>query len=101
MAESAIEELIDLKDFKASTSLSHDEYFTVSSNNDAILMAFALKQQREKYGLSIREVASRLGSKSPTAYSRYESGQVRPNLDKFSQLLQAIDNSLEPVIKVS
>jgi transcriptional regulator with XRE-family HTH domain len=62
-------------------------------------MAFALKQQRAGHQLSVRDVARKLGSKSPTAYSRYESGRVGLTLDKFAQLLRAIDPGLEPVLK--
>ena len=72
----------------------------ISSNNDRALMAFALKQQRAEHSLSVRDVAAKLGSKSPTSYSRYESGRVGLTLDKFSQLLRAIDPGLEPILKI-
>ena len=50
---------------------------------------------------SILDVAAKLGSKSPTSYSRYERGKTKPSLDKFSQLLRAIDPALDPVITVA
>lgn len=101
MAEEAVNELIEIKGFKVSAAELGEGTFSVSSNNDSMLMAFALKQQRLQRGLSIRDVAARLGSNSPTAYSRYEKGSVKPSLDKFSELLRAIDNDLEPVLKIS
>lgn len=100
MAKNAVESIVDHKGFKATVTEGSANTFSISSNNDSLLMALALKQQRADHHLSIREVAKRLGSDSPSAYSRYEQGKVKPSLDKFSQLLKAIDPRLEPVIKV-
>ena len=100
MAKDAVESIVDHKGFKTIVTEGSANTFSISSNNDSLLMALALKQQRADHHLSIREVAKRLGSDSPSAYSRYEQGKVKPSLDKFSQLLKAIDPRLEPVIKV-
>ena len=100
MAKDAVECLIDRKGFSVDAIEGKDGHFSISSNDDKILMALALKQQRAEHQLSIRDVARKMGSNSPSAYSRYESGQVKPSLEKFSQLLCAIDPSLEPVLKL-
>ena len=100
MAEDAVEELIEEKGFKAKAAETNNNTFNIGSNNDSLLMALALKQQRLQRGLSIRDVAGRLGSKSPTSYSRYEQGKMKPSLDKFTDLLQAIDVDLEPILKI-
>ena len=100
MAKEAVELLVEEKDFKVNIHPGESNFFSISSNNDSKLMSFALKQQRLNHELSIRDVASRLGSTSPTAYSRYEKGHTKPSLDKFSELLRAIDLSLEPILKV-
>lgn len=100
MVKDAIEELVEKDDFSADIAPGDDNRFSVGSNNETLLMAFALKQQRSQRLLSIRDVALRLGSNTPSAYSRYENGKVKPSLDKFSQLLRAIDESLEPIIKI-
>lgn len=100
MAKDAIESIIDEKSFTVSVTAGPADTFMVGSNNEVLLMALALKQQRSSRHMSVRDVARNLGSNSPAAYSRYEQGKVRPSLDKFSQLLKAIDPRLEPVLTV-
>ncbi len=100
MAADAIEALIAEKDFTVTVTEGPDNTFSIGASNDSLLMSLALKQQRSGHHLSIRDIAKRLGSNSPAAYSRYEQGKVKPSLDKFTQLLKAIDPSLEPILKV-
>jgi len=100
MAKDAIEAIIDEESFTVSVTKGSADTFMVGSSNDTLLMALALKQQRSSMHMSVRDVAKNLGSNSPAAYSRYEQGKVRPSLDKFSQLLKAIDSRLEPVLTV-
>jgi len=100
MAKDAIESIVDEKECAVTVVEGPANTFTVGSSNDTLLMALALKQQRSSRHLSIRDVAKKLGSNSPASYSRYEQGKVKPSLDKFSQLLKAIDQRLEPVLTV-
>ncbi len=100
MVIDAIESLVDKKGFRVDVQPSEDNTFSVGANDEGILIAFALKQQRAKNNLSIRDVSEKMGSKSPSAYSRYEVGTVKPSLDKFSELLRAINEELEPVLKI-
>lgn len=100
MAADAVEAIVDEKSFKVKVSQGPDNTFSIGSSNDSVLMALALKQQRAEHHLSVRDIAKRLGSNSPSAYSRYEQGKIKPSLDKFTQLLKAIDPSLEPILKV-
>ena len=73
--------------------------FTVSANDPDALIAFLLKRQRTCHGLSVRDVARRLASRSPTAYAQYEQGKRAPSLGKLRELLHAIDPKLEAVLK--
>jgi len=98
MAEDAVETIIDRKGFRAKVSLVDDARFVVGTNDDQALFAMILRQQRGAKSLSIREVAARLGSRSPTAYARYESGGTTLSIDKFTEILQAIDADAEPVL---
>ena len=100
MAADAVEALIDEKGFTVNVTEGPDNTFSIGASNDSVLMSLALKQQRSGHHLSVREIAKRLGSNSPAAYSRYEQGKVKPSLDKFTQLLKAIDPNLEPILKV-
>ena len=67
------------------------DLFGLEATDNRLLLGLALRRQREKSGLTIREVALRLGSRSPTAYSRYEKGSQVPSINKFDQLLQAVN----------
>ena len=62
--------------------------------------SIALKQQRTYHKKSIRDVAKKLGSSSPTTYSRYENGSVKLNFDKFTKILMAIEKNNEPILKI-
>ncbi len=66
-----------------------DEGFGIGSNNDKLLLSLALRRQREVSGLTVREVSSNLGSKSPNAYFQYEKGKINISLDKYEELLHA------------
>ncbi|MHC4885796.1 MAG: type II toxin-antitoxin system HicB family antitoxin [Planctomycetota bacterium] len=102
MAKDAVECLVDApNDFEAIVTDCGFNTFCVSANNDTLLMSLALRQQRASHNMTVRQVATRMGSKSPNSYSRYERGKTKPSLDKFSQLLQAIDPRLDPVITIS
>jgi DNA-binding XRE family transcriptional regulator len=56
----------------------------------AALVAILLRRQREKHGLSLAEVAGRLGARSKTAYARYEQGRSVPSVAKLFELLAAV-----------
>ena len=56
---------------------------------------------RQKAGLSLGEVAARLGSKSPNSYARYEQGRSVPSVEKFAQLFSAVAPNREFVIMES
>jgi len=56
----------------------------------AALVAIMLRRQREQHGLSLSEVADRLGARSRTAYARYEQGRSVPTVAKLFELLAAV-----------
>lgn len=100
MIEDAVQLIVDDPSFKPIVTILHSGELVIGAKkNSAILAAAALRQQRGASHKSIREVAKELGSNSPTSYSRYESGAVSLSVDKFSQLLTAINGS-EPVLTV-
>jgi len=54
------------------------------------MIAFLLRRQRIKHGLSLAEAAERLGAKSLNTYARYEQGKSVPTVEKFNRLLSAV-----------
>src|SRR3990167_2093565 len=99
MIKDAIELLVNKKGFKVQVFFGKGSDFSVESNNPKILIAFMLKRLRTLMGLSVRDVATRLNSKSPNAYAQYESGKVNLSLDKLVELIKAINPDFKPVLK--
>ena len=64
--------------------------FEVGTEDVGTLVAVMLRRQREKHGLSLSEVARRLGSRSKTSYARYEQGRSVPTVEKLFELLAAV-----------
>ncbi len=101
MIADAIESLVNKKEFKIQVFPSKGEYFEIQANNNAILIAFLLKRQRIKNGLSQKEVAKLLGAKSNNTYARYEQGNSVPSIEKFSDLIAAVSNNSDFVLSKS
>ena len=100
MIEDAIQVEAGKEALKIQAELSRERgVFTVSANDPDSLIAFLLRRQRTCHGLSVRDVASRLKSSSPTAYAQYEQGKRAPSLGKLRDLLHAIDPKLDAVLK--
>jgi transcriptional regulator with XRE-family HTH domain len=62
----------------------------VGSDDVRALVALLLRRKRELSGMSLAEVASRLGIASRNAYARYEQGRAAPTIEKLCQLLHAV-----------
>jgi len=60
-----------------------------------------LQRKREISGLSLSQVATRLGFSSRNSYARYEKGQSMPTIEKLSELLKAVDPDVDIVINDS
>jgi predicted RNase H-like HicB family nuclease len=101
MIADAIEALIDKKGFKVDVRPVGGESFTIGGNQETPLIALMLKRLREAHRLTLREVARRLGQKSPNAYARYEQGKSVPTVEKLDELMRAIDPGFEPILRVA
>ena len=101
MAKEAIELVIELNDFEVSIEPSSNNNFFIIPNNIGPILAMILRQKRIDSGLSIRDVANRMGQSSPNSYGRYESGKSIPTIEKFDELLKAIDSNLSSILKVA
>ena len=101
MLKDAIEELIfSYFDTKSKVEvIDHGKGIVgVTCSDRKLLLSLSLIKQRQESGQTVREVACRLGSKSPNAYARYERGRVNMSIEKFDQLLQAVNPSLSGVM---
>lgn len=98
MVKDAVEGLVDSDGFEAEVIPASGEAFYVRGSDYRALISTVLKQMRANCGLSVRDVAHRLGSTSPTAYARYERGNVHLSMEKLEEIVHAIDEGVEPVL---
>ncbi len=101
MLKDAILSLVDHGAFHVHVTVRKDGVCAVGSNDDARLIALMLRRLRAREGLSVRDVALRLGSKSPNAYAQYETGRVAPGIDTLTRLLAALNPRFDPVLRVA
>ena len=101
MIADAIECLVDKPGFKIQIYLGKGGYFEVGAEDQAALTALLLKRERLKSGLSLSQVAARLGAKSLNAYARYEQGRATPTIQKLSQLYSAVASNGDFVLTES
>ena len=92
----------DLAGRALGTTATHDgSRMLVQSRDAAGLVALVLRQKRRQAGLTLKEMARRLGSRSPNAYARYEQGRATPTVQKLSQLFSAVASGGDFVVSES
>jgi DNA-binding XRE family transcriptional regulator/predicted RNase H-like HicB family nuclease len=93
MIKEAVEMLVDRKGFAVEVLPMKDDRFILrakQSEDDIHLTALLLKQQRAKYGLSLSDLADRLGI-TKHAYAQYEQARSLPSLTKIQDFLTAMN----------
>lgn len=88
------------KKFKITIHEDKKNGFGLTSNDNKLLLAFSLIRQREESGLTIRDVAARLPTKSPNAYAQYERGKVNFSIDQYEKFTRAINPRNARVLRV-
>lgn len=90
MIADAVEALANRSEFRLDVFPGTGEYFEVGSNDQATLTALLLRRARQRSGLTLAQVAQRLGATSVNTYARYEQGRSTPTVQKLSQLFEAV-----------
>jgi predicted RNase H-like HicB family nuclease/DNA-binding transcriptional regulator YiaG len=102
MLKDAVELLVNREGFEVTVHVTARRApVSLSANDLDQLIALMLRRQRQKHGLTLGEVARRMGASSVNAFARYEQGKARPTLAKLMQLIGAIDPGLVPVLKLA
>ena len=101
MFKEAAELLIDAPGFEISFRRTGTRRFAFSANRQELLIALLLKRQRQKAGLTLKEVARRLGASSINAIARYEQGKACPSVAKLNDLIMAINPKMTPVLHLA
>ena len=66
----------------------------IDTNMPRVLAAYMLLVQRELAGLTLTQVAKKLGAASVNAYAAYEQGKREPSISKLRELLAAVNPEL-------
>ncbi|MDE2060386.1 MAG: helix-turn-helix domain-containing protein [candidate division NC10 bacterium] len=90
MIADAVESLVNRPGFTLKVFPGTGEHFEVTSEDQPTLSAFLLRRVRQRAGLSLAQVAERLGATSINAYARYEQGRSVPTIQKLSELFAAV-----------
>lgn len=98
MIADAIEALVNRPDFHVEVFQGSGEYFEVGSADQSTLTALLLRRARHRSGLSLAQVARRLGSSSVNAYARYEQGRSTPSVEKLTELFGAVSPDRDLVL---
>ena len=101
MVEDLLKTLANRSGFSVEVHLGKNGDFEVSSADTRTMTSLLLRRQRERSGLSLAEVAQRLGAKSRNTYARYERGTSAPSLEKLDELLQAVSPDRDFVLHQS
>lgn len=62
----------------------------IEADEPALLGALVLKYQRQMRGMTVQQVAEKLGAAHHNAYASYEQGRREPSIGKFAELLAAV-----------
>ena len=101
MVEDLLETLADHAGFSVDVHAGKGGEFEVSSTDTRTMTSLLLRRQRQRSGLSLAEVAQRLGAKSRNTYARYERGTSAPSMEKLEELLQAVSPDRHFVLQQS
>ena len=98
MVADMLETMVNKKGFKVVVHKGKNNSFEVSSLAPKHLVSLLLQRKRELSGLSLSQVAKKLGMSSRNSYARYEQGKSVPTVEKLNQLLHAVSPSTDIVI---
>jgi len=98
MIEDWFTSMVDQPGFSVVAHPKSKEEFEISASDLGSMISLLLQRQRQRSGLSLAEVARRLGAKSRNAYARYERGESLPTIEKLDQLLHAVSEDRDLVV---
>ena len=101
MALDVIKSMINKDGFELEIYKGKNGDFEIASPDSKSLISLLLQRKREISGLSLSQVAARLGVSSRNSYARYEKGESMPTIGKLSELLKAVNPDVDIVINDS
>ena len=90
MVEDLFRTLANKNDFEVNVTLYKNGYIEIGSNDTNAMIRILLQRKRQISGLSLSQVAKKLGSSSKNSYARYEQGRSTPSLEKLNKILHVL-----------
>lgn len=95
MAMAWVRDLLDKQDLAvAALPDKTGPGFILRCADAAVLVGLVLRRRRTAAGLTLRQVAKRMGSAAPNAFARYESGASLPSVAQLDRLLAVVGSEL-------
>ena len=101
MAVDMVKSMVNKEGFQVQIYKGKKGDFEIGSSDAEHLVSLLLQRKRQLSGLSLSQVAKRLGLSSQKSYVRYERGQTAPTIGKLEELLRAVDPNADIVINDS
>ena len=98
MVADMLDTMVNQKDFEITVFKGKKDTFEVGSSDAKYFVRLLLQRKRELSGLSLSQVASRLGMSSRNTYARYEQGKSVPSVEKLNEHLHAVCPDTDIVI---
>ncbi len=77
--------MVDRRGFSVQIHPTGADDFEVGSEDSRAMISLLLRRQRQRSGLTLAQVAQRLGARSRNAYARYEQGVSVPTVEKLDE----------------
>jgi ribosome-binding protein aMBF1 (putative translation factor) len=91
---------LDRPDFKIDAKIDSSGKVTLTVEDNAPVLALVLQRQRQKHGLTVRQVAERLKMKTHSSYAQYERGKSEPSVSQLDRFLSVIAPERRVRVKV-
>ncbi len=101
MVADMLETMVNKEGFDVEVHKGKKDSFEVGSSEPKHMVSLLLQRKREISGLSLAQVANRLGTSSRNTYARYEQGRSVPSVEKLNELLHAVCPQTDIVINES
>ena len=101
MVADMIQCMVNKEGFQVEIYKGKNETFEIGSPDVRCLVSLLLQRKRQTSGLSLAQVAERLGVSSRNSYARYEKGETIPTIGKLGELLRAVAPNTDFVINES
>ena len=94
MIKDAVELVSEASNFNVNVESLDNNQFSLSTNNDSVLLGLIIKRLRTKHNTSREDLAKALGQKSTTTIARYEQYKSIPKQDQLEKILQTMNESI-------